>query len=182
MKKSLGFTLVELLVTMSILATLVTLAAPSVAGLVQSGNVASAVNTFLGDIRFTRSEAIRRGAPVIVCRSNAPEAATPQCATDPADTGPGWTTGWIVFEDRNSDATFSSGTDRLLRIQAPLGGVDKIISASNSFEFTPLGRQKWNGTNIKFGGAAIAAPRQRVVCIAVTGRARVAGDGNSSCS
>lgn len=181
MKKSLGFTLIELLVTMTIMATLVTLAVPSVAGLVQSGNVASAVNTFLGDLRFTRSEAVRRGAPVVICRSNAPEAATPQCATDAADTGAGWTSGWIVFEDRNSDASFSSGTDRLLRIQAGLSGIDKISAATNRFEFTPLGRQKWQNKTISFGGDSIAAPRQRIVCIAVTGRARVAGDGKSSC-
>ncbi len=181
MKKSYGFTLVELLITISIVAVLVTLAAPSVAGLVQSGNVASAVNTFLGDLRFTRSEAVRRGMPVVICRSTAPEAATPQCATDTAKTGPGWTTGWIVFEDRDADATYSSGTDRLLRLQAGLSGIDRISTEDNTFEFTPLGRQKWKRSNVTFGGDAVAVARQRKVCIAVTGRARVAGDGGTSC-
>ena len=184
MKKSLGFTLIELLVTISILATLVTLAAPSVAGLVQSGNVASAVNTFLGDVRFTRSEAIRRGAPVIICRSSAPEIADPVCATDSAkaEDGSGWTTGWIVFEDRNSDAAFTSGTDKLLRIQASLSGIDKISADTNKYEYTPLGRQKWQNKSIIFGGDGISTARQRKVCIAVTGRPRIAGDGSASCA
>lgn len=181
MKKYYGFTLVELLITLSIVAVLVTLAAPSVAGLVQSSNVSSAVNTFLGDLRYTRSEAVRRGMPVVICRSTAPEAATPQCATGTANTGAGWTTGWIIFEDRDSDATFSSGTDRLLRLQAGLSGVDRIIADTSKFEFTPLGRQKWNNTDIIFGGEDVAPARQRKVCIAVTGRARVAGDGGASC-
>ncbi len=182
MKKANGFTLVELLVTMSVVAVLVTLAAPSVAGLVQSGNVASAVNTLLGDLRFSRSEAVRRGVPVVICRSSAPEATSPQCASDPANTGSGWSTGWIIFEDRDSNASFDSGTDKLLRVQAGLNGIDQIKTPTNSFEFTPMGRQKWQSQNITFGGDAIAKARQRLVCVAVTGRARVAGDGNASCT
>ncbi len=177
MKKSQGFTLIELLVTISILATLVSLAAPSVAGLVQSGNVASAVNAFLADTRQARSEAIRRGATVSICRSNDPEAAAPTCSTG-ATTG--WETGWLIYENRDADADYSAG-DRLLRVQPPLSGVYAITSADARFNFTPLGRQTVNLANLTFGDATIPAARQRKICISSTGRARIAGDGNASC-
>ena len=181
MKKSLGFTLIELLVTMTIMATLVTLAVPSVAGLVQSGNVASAVNTFLGDLRFTRSEAVRRNANVVMCRSNDPEASPPKCADATHVTG--WATGWLVYENRDADMTLGDA-DRLLRIQAPLNGIDAVIASNKreSCQFTPLGRQQGAGGNIKFGSDNIDKTRQRLLCMAMTGRARIAGDGNASCS
>ena len=60
MKRSSGFTLIELLVVMAIAAILVALAVPSFTTLVRSTNLASAVNTFLSDTRFARSEATRR--------------------------------------------------------------------------------------------------------------------------
>ena len=41
-----------------------------------SGNV----NGFLADMRYARSESIRRGGGVTLCRSDAPEAAAPVCA------------------------------------------------------------------------------------------------------
>lgn len=176
MKKSLGFTLVELLVTLSILATLVTLAAPSVAGLVQSGNVASAVNTFLADMRFARGEAIRRGSAVVVCRSDAPEAASPTCSHESAR---GWAAGWIVYEER--DGSDGVGTaDKLLRIQAPLSGVDGAASTKNDFAFTSLGRSQGASGNVVFG-ADMSEQRKRKVCIGFTGRARIAADTQANC-
>lgn len=176
MKKYSGFTLVELLVTLTILATLVTLAAPSVAGLVQSGNVASAVNTFLADLRFARSEAIRRGSAVVICRSDDAEAASPTCANTSAR---GWAAGWIVYEERDGTGGLGSG-DRLLRIQAPLSGVDGANSIKNDFTFTSLGRSRAASGNVVFG-ADIPEQRRRKVCIGFTGRARIAADATASC-
>ncbi|MGE0329803.1 MAG: GspH/FimT family pseudopilin [Ramlibacter sp.] len=176
MKKSLGFTLVELLVTLSILATLVTLAAPSVAGLVQSGNVASAVNTFLADLRFARGEAIRRGSAVVICRSDAPEAASPTCSNTSAR---GWAAGWIVYEERDGSGGVGNG-DKLLRIQAPLDGVDGAASIKNDFTFTSLGRSQAAAGNVIFG-ADMLEQRKRKVCIGFTGRARIAADASADC-
>jgi len=177
MKKSLGFTLIELLVTLSILATLVTLAAPSVAGLVQSGNVASAVNTFLADLRFARAEAIRRGSAVVICRSDDPEAASPACTNTSAR---GWADGWIVYEERDG-ADGLGGGDKLLRIQAPLTGVDGASSAKTDFTFTPLGRSQSASVNVVFG-VGIPPERRRKICIGFTGRARLAADASADCN
>ena len=86
MKKSYGFTLIELLVAIAIAAILIALAAPSFKQLIQSSTMSSNVNNFLADMRYARSEAIRRGGSVVMCRSNAPEAASPACGSG---SGPG---------------------------------------------------------------------------------------------
>jgi prepilin-type N-terminal cleavage/methylation domain-containing protein len=75
MTKARGFTLLELMVVLAIIAILVTLAAPSFTRLIQSTTVSSNVNNFLADMRYARSESTRRGGQVVMCRSDAPEAA-----------------------------------------------------------------------------------------------------------
>jgi type IV fimbrial biogenesis protein FimT len=181
-----GFTLVELLVTLAIAALLVTLAAPSFKRTIQSNSVSSAVNTFMSDMRFARSEAVRRGGNVILCRTDTPEAATPSCATSVAAGAKGWATGWIVFQDINNNGNWSVG-DQMLRVQAGPTSMDSILegTATNStvFRFTATGRLLATTQNaqLTFGGSNYASPVKRVVCVSAGGRPRIAGDGTSSC-
>ena len=90
-----GFTMIELLVTIAIVTIMLVLAAPSFTRLVQSNTMSSHVNTYLSDIRFARSEAVRLGGRVILCRSDAPEADLPVCNINAGPGGKGWISGWI---------------------------------------------------------------------------------------
>ena len=181
-----GFTLVELMVTLAVAAVLVTLAAPSFKRTIQSNNMSSTVNTFMADMRFARSEAIRRGGRVILCRAEAPEAATPSCAPDAGSTGKGWATGWIIFHDVDASGNWSAG-DATLRVQGPIGSMDSILegvpTASTPFRFTATGRltEAASAARMNFGGSSFDTSLQRVVCAGAGGRARVAGDGSASC-
>lgn len=184
--KARGFTTVELLVTMMIAAILIALAAPSFKRTIQSNNMSSAVNTFMTDMRYARSEAIRRGGRVILCRADPPDAAAPSCLTTTPAGSSGWSSGWIVFQDVDGDGTRSAG-DVVLRVQGGLGGVDTIAegTATNStvFRFTATGRltDTASAASVKFGGGNFDTSLQRVVCVSAGGRARIAGDGTSSC-
>jgi type IV fimbrial biogenesis protein FimT len=184
MQKSRGFTLLEVLVVLTIVAILTTLVAPSFKSLIQSNTISSNVNTFLADMRYARSESIRRGGDVVMCRSDAPEASSPSCATGSGPGGNGWVSGWIIFYDLDNSGTMTAG-DPLLRVQAAISAMDSIaeVSPVNKFQFTATGRLSLsNATQLQFGGGKYANTVQRVVCVNVGGRARIAGDGNSSCS
>ena len=62
MKRTRGFyLLVELVVTVGLLALITSLAAPSLKRFIQVGRMSTDVNTFLSDMRFARSEAVKRG-------------------------------------------------------------------------------------------------------------------------
>lgn len=177
-----GFTLIEVLVVVSIIAILAAIAAPSFKSQIQSSSMTSAVNNFLTDMRFARSEAIRRGGGVVLCRSDAPEATQPTCGSGSTL---GWESGWIIFHDLNGNSQRAS-TEPLLRAQAAITSVNTIAEsgAATKFEFTATGRLKASGlTSIQFGSApTFSNTDQRIVCVSVGGRARIAGDGLQSCN
>lgn len=187
MYKSRGFTLIELMVVIAIVAILTTVAVPSFKQLIQSNTMSSNVNTFLADMRYARSEAIRRGGVVIMCRSDAPEAASPVCGAGSGPDGNGWVSGWIIFHDADDDGTrVATSTDPVLRVQSPITSMDSIVEGSSTkFRFTATGRLRnlsSAGTTLQFGGGNYANSVQRIVCVSLGGHARIAGDGNASCS
>ncbi|MES2363645.1 MAG: GspH/FimT family pseudopilin [Pseudomonadota bacterium] len=186
MDNSRGFTLIELLVVITIAVILTALAAPSFTRLTQSNTISSNVNTFLADMRFARSEAIRLGGAVVMCRSDAPEASSPVCGSGSGPGGNGWVSGWIIFQDLNNNGT-KVATEPLLRVQAPITSMDSIVetgsSSSTKIRFTTTGRllNLSSATQIQFGGGNYANDVQRVVCVSLGGRARIAGNGLTSC-
>jgi type IV fimbrial biogenesis protein FimT len=184
MQKVRGFTLLEVMVVLAIVAILATLAAPSLRSQIQSSTISSNVNTFMADMRFARSESIRRGGGVVMCRSDDPEAASPACGSGSGPGTNGWVSGWIIFHDLDNNGT-KAAAEPLLRVQSPITSMDSISDSGNStkFEFTATGRQKLSGaTSFQFGGGNYDNTTQRKVCVNFSGRARVAGDGTSSCS
>jgi type IV fimbrial biogenesis protein FimT len=180
-QKSFGFTLIELMVVLAIVAILTTLAAPSFKSLIQSNTISSAVNTFLGDMRFARSESIRRGGGVVMCRSDAPEAASPTCGTGSGSSSEGWASGWVVYMDQNSNGSIDSG--EVLRVQSSLPTVGSISSnpVKNKYQFTGTGRLTGllSVPTLTFGDPAkFDVGARRKVCINISGRARIAVESN----
>ena len=85
-----GFSLIEMMVVVSLMAILAGLAAPSFTGMIESYQVASARDNLLSTLQFARTEAIRTGQPITVRRR----------ADCPSNN---WGCGWIVFRDTNGD-------------------------------------------------------------------------------
>ncbi|GMR08138.1 MAG: type IVa pilus pseudopilin TppE [Gammaproteobacteria bacterium] len=106
-----GFTLVELLITVAILAIVLTIGVPSFRDFIQNNRLRGITNNLVLDINFARSEAVKRGTQVILCRSAAPAANPPSCG----GTAETWTTGWIVFASQDSDTSYTNGTDILIK-------------------------------------------------------------------
>ena len=184
MKKFHGFTLLELMVVLAIVAILATLAAPSFMRMIQSNTMSSNVNTFLADIGYARSESTRRGGGVVMCRSDDPEAANPTCGNGSGPGGNGWVSGWIIFQDLNNDGD-KGNAELLLRVQSPITSMDSITEgASTRFRFTATGRLSISPApvTLKFGGNNYASDIQRLVCVGLGGRARIASSGSANCA
>ena len=93
-----GFTLIELMVTIAVLAVLLGLALPSFQGSLRSNRVATATNDMLASLALARSEAIRSTRGGGVCASN-----------DGATCGGTWGDGWLVWGDTNGNEALDDG-------------------------------------------------------------------------
>lgn len=98
-----GFTLVELMVTVAIVAIVVAIAFPSFEGSFRSNRVATSTNELVGSFALARSEALRNPGGAILCTS-----------TDGLACGGDWNDGWIVGVDLNSNGGIDAA-DRIVR-------------------------------------------------------------------
>lgn len=90
-----GMTLLELIVSLSVLAILGALAVPSFTGLYHDNSRSAAVNQFLNAIFLARSEAMKRGKVITLCKS----ADGMACANQ----APDWNMGWMLFVNADRD-------------------------------------------------------------------------------
>lgn len=177
--------MIELMVVLTIGAILLVLAAPSMRRMSLSTTVNSNVNAYMSDMRFARSEAIRRGGGVVMCRSDSPEATVPACGTGSGSNSEGWASGWIIFHDLDNSANYVKA-DELLRVQGPIVAIHSIAEPNSTiFSFTATGRLRSASqiTSLEFGDSdTFVSSLQRIVCVDISGRTRLAGDGSSSCA
>jgi len=90
MRAQYGFTLIELMVAIAILAIVIAIAAPSFNRTVQSNRAAVMSNELVGALQTTRSEALKRRTNVTLCRRNADGSA--------CETGTDWSAGWLLIQ------------------------------------------------------------------------------------
>lgn len=117
-----GFTLVELMVTVTVMAILAVVATPSLRGLVNSNRLRAGANESIAVLQSARLEAIKANRTVVACLSTSPNAAVPACKAAGA-------TGWIVFQDADKNGQYSA-TERLIRRTTVTGNVRLLGSAA----------------------------------------------------
>ncbi|WP_295580407.1 GspH/FimT family pseudopilin [uncultured Lamprocystis sp.] len=96
MRRASGFTLVEIMVVLTIAVILLAVAVPSFQSLVRNGRRAALTNEFVLALTFAKSEAVKRGVPVTVCS----RATNTTCTTGDGAT---WDNGWLIFVDNDHD-------------------------------------------------------------------------------
>lgn len=81
-----GFTLVELMITIAILAIVMGIAVPSFSEMIKRNKRASCTNELVGALQLARSEAVRSGRPVTVAARDDEDIATGIAITDAGGT------------------------------------------------------------------------------------------------
>ena len=114
-RRAYGYTIVELMLTVTVAAILVALALPSFKELTIRNNITEMSNQLMYTLNIARSEAVRRGTFVEVVNS--------------AGGGTAWSGGWSVKADSNFDGTFTA-TDTVVANQGKVPATYTICAAS----------------------------------------------------
>lgn len=172
-----GVTVLELLITLSVFGILLAIAVPSYTTLVTSTRIAAHHNALVGDLAFTRSEAVKRNRQVVICLSS-----------DGANCGSGdrWDQGWIVFVDLDGDHEPDSD-EPVLRRQGRLTDIELTYGAFGSERYIPYypdGSTRHSNGTFSFCPKGHAGAG-RALILAKTGRVRSSQtkrDGSPPCS
>lgn len=170
LRRSHGFTLHETLVALTIV-SLLGVGAVAFAHLLRSTHVTTQVNTLIANLYFARSEAIKRGQPVTLCKSDSGVT----CTEDSA-----WQDGWIIITDENGNGE-RDGDDQILRVGSKLEGGTTLtfnawgVGTDKYVSYAPSGMTMKNGT-FRFCNVDGAAYARSVVLIQ-SGRVRTSATG-----
>ena len=166
-----GFTVIEVMVTISILAVLIALAAPSFTLLIERWRVRDTVEAMISTLYLARAEGIKRGGRVGI--EKIPKTA-PGCKL--ANTNEEWGCGWFIFEDSNSDGKWQATEAKLQTIttHANVNVIHK--SGGTSIKVDRYGMM--SGLNAKgfiFAPepSGISSPATQGICMSSGGRIRV---------
>lgn len=182
--KQLGMTMVELMVTLAVVAILASVAAPSISDMIANNRLLTLNNQLVSAINYTRSEAVKRRYDVVMCVRNT--------AGNNCDTGGSFDQGWIIFVDCNANNTLdgtnvcdtngdgiADGPEQILQdtnkvINTTSGGIsisNNILTKPWLIDYSPTGAVANNATltvqTVSSGGLV---PRYQVSMAARTGR------------
>lgn len=144
-----GFTLIELMITMAILAILLAIALPSYRSLILRSTIASASNALVGDLSYARNEAITRGTMVSVCPANA--------TADSCAGGKAYDNGWLIYTYEPGKAAAgtnynggSAAGNILLRRGKALNDMSVAAASAVVVSFGQQGQLRSGGTTLTF--------------------------------
>ena len=170
-RHALGFTAIELLIVITILAVLTAMAVPSFGPMIERWRTNQAVDNITSTIYVARSEAIKRGGRVSVRKM---ANGTDGCSF--ASTNQEWSCGWIIFVDADENGNLDAGEEILQSFQMPTSVNVMNNNSAASFRFDRWGRTN----NINAASFAIvpraggvASPAATAVCFSSGGRVRV---------
>lgn len=110
-----GFTLLEMLVALTLVVIVMSIAIPSFTNTIKNQRLVTSANELLVSLSLARSTAITTRAPVVICRSSNATQAAPVCGA-----GSGWHEGWFVFSDNNANGVFDALEEQLWEQHGPL--------------------------------------------------------------
>lgn len=160
-----GFSLIELLVTITLIAIAISIGVPGYQSLISSNRLTASINQLRGALALTRSEAVHRNQHVAICHSLDGS----QCSRRG-----NWSDGWIIFVDKNRDK-FIDETDEIINIY-------QTINKSVSINYRAFGSRHYvvyrpSGFTLTNGTFTVCSPKnttlKKALILTKSGRVRL---------
>ena len=159
-----GFTLIELMITISILGILLGVGLPSFVTFINNNKITSEANDLIYSFHMARSEAIKRGTEVRIASMN----------------GTSWADGWKVVADLNGDTDYIDAGDIIMQWDPLDGGSALTVVATNAtssvyVSFNARGGMIPNNASFIFTltPSDCDTVASRIISITPTGRANI---------
>jgi type IV fimbrial biogenesis protein FimT len=137
--KQTGFTLIELIFAVAILAVLMSVSAPALGNLIHGARARSARSLLTGSLGLARTTAASTQRQVIVC----PSGDHAHCSDSTW-----WQAGWIVFEDANQNGQRDDDEPLLEAVDAQAGVTIASNAGRRFVRFRPDGSA--SGTDLTY--------------------------------
>ena len=131
-----GFTVLELMIAVAIVAIMTAIAAPSMMDFVRTNRLSTAARQLDADILLARREAIKRNARVLVCVAGT--------TANTCGSGTAWANGWLVCYDNDQDGacdTSASTNPNPIRQHGKLDSSLTLTGPSTAARFNANGTQ-----------------------------------------
>jgi type IV fimbrial biogenesis protein FimT len=161
MKKFSGFTLIELMMTITILAVVLVVAVPNIRDMIVNNRLAAQANNFIAALTVARSEAIKRR---VNTRVQAWDVA------NDSDTA-NWGLGWQVVDTKNTLGDTSD--DEVLRAFNALEGGSTLTGGVTEIDYEASGILGVAAQTFQLGHPKCESDQHRTITISATGRASV---------
>ena len=109
-----GFTLIEVMVVVAIVAILLSIAAPNLVAFQRNSELRSTASGFLAAVQLARAEAMKRGVDTYMI---------------PA-AGGSWANGWIVFADTDLSQTLNTAVDTVIMQTGAIASKTAVVTGS----------------------------------------------------
>ena len=139
MRRNMGFTLIELMISVSVFGILAGIAAPTFTSMIEQARTSAAINSLTTHMGLARIAAISRNRRAVLC----PSVDGSQCR---ADTD--WSGGWMLFMDDDGNRKPDIGEDILRVDLEPTSRHLRVVSTTGrqQLRYLPDGRSA--GTNL----------------------------------
>lgn len=130
-----GFSLIELLVVVAMLAVLAGLSAPGMYTFFSARRVEDTARRLSEDMTRARSEAVKRNATVLLCAGSSGTCSAAPSAED-------WAKGWRICADKNGNGTCDATSEsdpNPIRVQAAVNAAVDVKGPASRLRFNPDG-------------------------------------------
>jgi len=172
-----GFTLIELIIVL-LIGTIVTVLSVPMNNMVKSNRTSGVAYEFVSALNYARSEAIKRGNKVTVCRTINGSRCEGEADINNQKV---WDNGWIIFSDFNGNGQFNSTQDEILAVHGPLPeGYSLRSNAKVRVTYKPIGISPgfMDSWTVCAPGAETGAAKG--IIVSYSGRVRFAKDTNNN--
>ena len=158
-----GLTLIELLVTLTIVAVIAMAGVPALQGFIMSQRMTSQINGFVHGVFLAKQSAHARQAETVICKSPTGRRCEPDA---------NWSDGWLMFVNLDQDRPASvDATEPVLAIGNAFRN-GSIHANRREFVFRAFEIRSTNGTLVFCD--ARGAEHAKALVISYTGRPRIA--------